>query len=191
MNKLTNVQLIVILLMVVLAIGGLKLYDRQAVDWNFRSKYYNIDASKLVFLNASNQPERNNWLINANCKSWKTVRYHLPSEASFEVSLTGNQGRVDTAYTDSARTWFFLNSLDTIQGSAFIDKTPEGVFHAPEYSLELIDTTGKSIVVDCSVRSGIYFMRSTQNPDNVFDGKVDSLFYKVFVAKRRFFPLPN
>jgi len=171
-----------------MAIGFLKMYDSQTVDWSFKNEFTSIDSTQLHFIKAKDAPLRNNAVILSKARDWVRVKYVMPAPGIFEAVRNDSGWTIDGQKTDSVRTWFFLNQLDTVYGSMFVDSVPPYKLLRPEYELTLYTKTGDSIKVQCYIRTNTWFMRSSQSPGNVFDAKVDSLFEKVYVGKARFFP---
>ena len=174
--------------MLLAGIGALKWYDKEATDYAYKNPFYNFDTNKLHVVKADTAKNRDKKVISSNANDWVRVKYLLPSEASFEVQRKEGGWFVGNEPTDSTRTWYFLNSLDTVMGTTFLDGVSPYVLYKPEYELDLFNRTGDSIKVECFVRQGQLFLRSSQNPTAVFDARADSLFEKVYVGKARFFP---
>lgn len=187
-NRLSNVQLIALLIALLIGIVILKVYDKESTDWSFKNQYAPIDSTSVHFVKSHQQPERDTGVIVSNVSDWVKVKYILPQSASFEVVKTDTGWQVNGDVTDSGRTYLFLNSLDTINSYTFVDGLSPYVLVTPEYELDLYKRNGDSIKVQCFVRAKYLFLRSSQNPKNVFDARSDSLFERVYVGKARFFP---
>lgn len=191
MKKLSNIQLTAILILLLVGIGLVKLYDRTAIDWNFKSKYTYVDATKVDTILATDKTTDTLWLVNADPANWKEIHYKLPSEASFSVTKKGDEWFAGDSVTYPPKTNKFLGELQKVYGSTLIEGVQPAAFQKPEYSLTLIDVNNDSVVVNCYVRTGYLLMTSTLAPGYVFDGRADSLFEQVYVARRRFFKNPE
>lgn len=190
-KKLSNIQLTVILVLLLAGVGAVKLYDRTAIDWNFKSKYTYVDATKVDTILAADKTTDTLWLVNDNPANWQVVSYKLPDKASFTVARTGDGWVAGDSITYPPKTNKFLGELQQVYGTTLIEGVQPAAFQRPEYSLKLVDMNNDTVMVNCYVRAGFLLMTSTLAPGYVFDGRADSLFEQVYVGRRRFFKNPE
>lgn len=191
MKKLSNIKLTIILVLLLVGVGLVKLYDRTAIDWNFKSKYTYVDATTVDTILATDKTTDTLWLVNADPANWKEIHYKLPGKASFSVAKKGDEWFAGDSVTYPPKTNKFLGELQQVYGTTLIEGVQPAAFQKPEYTLTLIDVNSDTVVVNCYIRSGFWLMTSTLAPGYVFDGRADSLFEQVYVARRRFFKNPE
>ncbi len=170
-------------MLLVLAIGALKVYDRGATDWNFVSKYTHVNPETIEY-----QPVQDTlWLVNGDPLQWRKIMYQLPANSSFTAEWQGDAWYVDGEKTDSFKTWKFLNELAQVQGKTLISGATTDALAATDYVLTIVTETNDTTQVNCYVRNGILLTTSTLSPGYIFDGRSDSLFEQLYVGRGRFF----
>lgn len=187
MKKLSNIQLTVLLVLLLGGVGLVKLYDRNAIDWNFKSKYTYVDPNTVTTVLATERSIDTLWLINDDPENWQQIIYKLPNKASFSVTRSGKDWYSNDTITYQPKTQKFLNEVKQVYGTQLIEGVQNTAFQRPEYSLSLVDNNNDTVVVNCYVRHDFLLMTSTLAPNFVFDGRADSLFEQVYVGRRRFF----
>lgn len=183
MNRLSNIQLLALFVILLIGIGVVKLYDADATDWNFVSKYTHVNPETIEYLPAQDTL----WLVNDNPHNWQQIIYQLPANSSFTAKLQADGWYVDGEKTDSFKTWKFLNELAQVQGGTLISGATTDALSNTDYVLTIVTKTNDTTQVNCYVRNGILLTTSTLSPGYIFDGRSDSLFEQLYVGRGRFF----
>lgn len=185
MKRLSNIQLIAILIVLIVLIGLVKQYDSTATDWNFESKYTHVNPETIEY-NATASTDTF-WMVNEDPNNWKAVKYQLPANSSFTALLEADGWYIDGEKTDSFKTWKFLHELAQVQGKTIISGATTDALTLQDYVLTLVTKNNDTTIVSCYVRNGILLVTSTLTPGYIFDGRSDSLFEQLYVGRGRFF----
>jgi hypothetical protein len=150
---------------------------------------YGVDGFLKMNFNRNADAYRDKTLTNLNHTDITSASLKMPS-GNIELSKTDNTWLVNGTPADSTKMANYLRKLEKVRGSAFVDEsmvagmepTHEASFRGNNFlSLDIQAYP----VADTNIR---YVMHSSQNPSAYFEGKISSLFEKVFVSKEELLP---
>lgn len=116
--------------------------------------------------------------------NWNGITFSYPSDSSFALSKVSEKWEINGTQTDSIETVKFLRAIANLTGSKFVDDyNPEDIM-TPTHTVT-IDKEDGEIIIEGYQSGDNFYVRSTLNPESVFDGNSNKLKEKIFIGSSK------
>lgn len=130
---------------------------------------------------------RNSILISDNYDDWKSLSFIYPADSSFQLRKdTSGYWNMDGMKTDSSKTIDVFRSLSRLSSADFADNVDQSLLSLPVYTLKIERSNNIIITITAQTNLERLLIRSSQNTDAYFDGKVNSLWQQIFKSRKDF-----
>ncbi len=157
-------------------------YVRIANDDNV----YAVDGMLSMAFNREFNAFRDNQIINSNKDDWTKLTYNYPADSSFVLSNNNGKWMLGGTVTDSAKTAEYLNSIDYLTNSTFVDNAQVG---EPLYSVTIEGKNFTPINIKAFPADSIhkFYIHSSENEGVYFSCKSNNIADRLFVSPSGFF----
>lgn len=129
---------------------------------------------------------RDKKVIEGGYADWNSIKYQYPADSSFVMKKVSDNWVINNTETDSAETAKYLSSVSNLNGNSYIDDYNPEDLETPDYTISIEKENGVVITVEGFKTEDHFYVRSSLNPESVFDGYTGKLAEKLFVAKEKF-----
>ncbi|GJQ64787.1 MAG: hypothetical protein SCALA702_38400 [Melioribacteraceae bacterium] len=127
---------------------------------------------------------RNKKITEGSHSSWNGITFAYPADSSFAISKVSERWEMNGTKTDSVETVKFLRGLANLSGTSFVDDyNPEDIM-TPTHTVT-IDKEDGEIIIEGYEAGDNFYVRSTLNPESLFDGKANKLKEKIFIGSSK------
>jgi hypothetical protein len=154
------------------------------VRLNDENEVYEVDGFLDMTFNKDVNSFRNETIVKSDKNKWEKLSFFYTEGESFELVKMENNWIIDGLATDSAKTVNTFNSLARLTNTNFIDKTPDEILPQQTSKLVIEVEDSEPIEIIGYKNDSKYFIHSSQNPENYFDGK--TIGSKIFIDKKSF-----
>lgn len=157
-------------------------YVRIADDNNV----YAVDGMLSMAFNREINAFRDNQIINSNKNDWTKLTYNYPADSSFVLSNNNGAWMLGGTVTDSAKTAEYLNSIDYLTNSTFVD---DAQVDTPLYSVTIEGKNFSPINIKAFPADSIhkFYIHSSENDGVYFSCKSNNIADRLFVSPSDFF----
>jgi hypothetical protein len=148
---------------------------------------YAVDGFLRMSFNSDLNSYRNTKIVPAGKNDWAKLTFSYPADSSFVLRKEENKWMIDGIIADSAKVAGYLNSLKRLTSYYFIDDTMN-ISKNSLFKLTIEDEDlPEPIVITASTAdtTHMYAIVSSVNKGNVFSGKMNDLFKKIFTSKKQ------
>jgi hypothetical protein len=156
------------------------------VRLNDENEVYEVDGFLDMTFNKDVNSFRNETIVKSDKNKWSKLKFEMENpDSSFELIKVDDKWTINGAVTDSAKTVNALNSLARLTNTSFINKSADEIL--PQQTAKLLIEVEDSEPIEIIVykNDSKYFIHSSQNPENYFDGS--KVADKIFLKKESFF----
>lgn len=148
---------------------------------------YEVNGFLEFTFNQKPNDFRNSILISDNYDDWKSLSFIYPADSSFQLYKdTSGYWHVDGVKADSSKTIDVLRRLSHLSSTDFADDVDQSLLSLPVYTLKIERSNNNIITLTAYTTLDRLLIRSSQNADANFDGKVNSLWQQIFKSRKDF-----
>jgi len=124
---------------------------------------------------------RNKKIVEGGYTDWNSVRFEYPGDSSFVMNKISDVWQINGTPTDSAETVKFLRALSNLSGTKFVDDANPDDLMNPAYKVTIEKEQGE-INIEGYISGDALYVRSTLNPESIFNGNEGKLKEKLFIS---------
>ena len=171
-----------------IVIGKIKFEQPRSVSTFVRlsdeEDVYEVDGFLEMSFNQDADYFRDATIIKDDFNNWSRLTFDYPADSSFQMTKQGDYWYSNGSKTDSSKTVSTLRQLASINGSEFADTSFSGTI---PYKLTIDSEKLGEIVIEGYVSGDKKYIRSSQNPEAIFDVSKNKLFERVFIGQGKLF----
>lgn len=148
---------------------------------------YEVKGILSITFNQKPDYFRNFHLVFDNSSNWSKVTFTYPSDSSFVLEKLNNKWKIEGAETDSAKTVSYLNSLQTLTNSNFVDNPGKESLSKAFYTITVESKDKGAIVISSFGKDKNAIIHSSMRPEVYFKAGSKVFLTRVFVGRKHFF----
>ena len=149
------------------------------------SEVYAVKGFLSFTFNRGFDSFRDRSLLTFNPSDITYFSYQLPGDTVININKTGNQWFYETTQLDSTKVADYLKEISTLSGNNFADDFDE--VQSADQLYKSITLSGNNMTQPIIVKSYLsqnnefpYVLKSSQNPDGLFNSKEDGVIGRLF-----------
>lgn len=144
---------------------------------------YEVDGFLEMTFNQNADSFRDGTIIKDDVDNWSRLSFSYPADSSFYLVKQGNYWLLNNVRTDSMKIVSGLRQLSNISATEFADNYKPG---RATHKLSIDSEKSGEIIIEGFMQGDNIYIRSSQNPEALFDASKNNLFERVFVSQNKF-----